>query len=375
MLNKLNTAFRLAENIRYSGDAKAIPQSLDGFETQRINRHIAQSGLRITDKLIPEIYEVLKSVFSRLQIISDSVNAYVYSSPETQATCFSDNKEECVIWLSSALIKLMSKDELRFAIGHELGHFLLGHNIEKKSDVESDEHLIKSRAQEISVDRVGLVACGSLDVAIHSLMKLISGLEDDLLRFDVGSFLDQMRGQKDDTKMYIGENSTHPSLVMRCRALVWFSMSEEYSKISGNSGGESLVKIDQRITRDSEKYVDGPARNRISEACDNLMMWLAAVASVRDGTFHKADQEVFQNLVGTESLTKLLNLYSGYNRSEVIQLTNRKMIEAINEYKKIAPADYNIKFPKITNQLSIDFKQSDFSSFVSKIISDWSRFP
>ena len=34
----------------------------------------------------------------------------------------------------------MSKDELTFVIGHELGHFLLGHSLEERQDTESEEY-------------------------------------------------------------------------------------------------------------------------------------------------------------------------------------------------------------------------------------------
>ena len=99
----------------------------------------------------------------------------------------------------------MSKDELTFVIGHELGHFLLGHSLEERQDTESEEYLIRSRAQEISVDRIGLVSCGSLNISIQVLMKLVSGLGEDMLRFDIGSFLDQMRDQRTNSIMHSGE--------------------------------------------------------------------------------------------------------------------------------------------------------------------------
>lgn len=364
MLEKLHAAFDLAENIRYSGDTRISLQSLSGDQTEKISRQFAQSGLRISKKLTPDIFEVFENVFSRLKININSITAYVYSSPETQATCFSDNRQECLIWVTSSLIKLMSKEELAFVIGHEIGHFLFGHNIEEKFDNESDEYLIRSRAQEISVDRVGIIACGSLNIAIQALMKLISGLDDKLLRFDVGTFLDQMKNQRGETILHEGENSTHPSLIMRCRALVWFSMSNGFLK----TGGEELIKIDQRITTDSEKYVDGPARERIADAKKTLTMWLAALAAVRDGVMDKSDQKIIQSLVGVEMLKKLLNLYSEQSRNEVLCTTKEKLIDALNHYQKIAPMDYRTNLPILEEQLSIDFNQPDFSSFVSKSI-------
>ena len=370
MSEKLKATFELADSIRYSGDVRLPFQKLGGDQTARVSHHFAQSGLRISEKLTPDIYEVFQKVLSHLQIPPDSITAYVYASPETQATCFSDSRHECVMWVSSSLINLMSKEELAFVVGHELGHFLLGHSLEKKLSDENEESLIKYRAQEISVDRIGLIACGSLNTATQALMKLISGLNQDMLRFDVGSFLDQMRIKKSDVAMHAGERSTHPSIVMRCRALQWFSMSDGYSRVCGGSGGEDLTKIDQRITADSDKYVDGPVRERITEARKDLIMWLAALASVRDGVFDKSDQKIVEGSVGPEKLEKLKNFYSGQSCSEVIDITQKKLTEALSYYQKIAPMDCQKNLPTFENQLSIDFNQPDFSNYLSKLIYD-----
>ena len=51
---------------------------------------------------------------------------------------------------------------------------------------------MQERAQELSVDRVGLIACGSVDIAIRALMKTVSGLSSEHLRFDVGTFISQL---------------------------------------------------------------------------------------------------------------------------------------------------------------------------------------
>ena len=155
---------------------------------------------------------------------------------------------------------------------------------------------------------------------------------------------------------------------MRCRALLWFSMSDKYYKICGNSGGENLNKIDQRITIDSEKYIDGPARERISEARENLVLWLAALASVRDGSLNKSNQKIIEGLVGSEMLKKLLNFYSEQNRTEAIDSTQNKLTEALNHYQRVAPHEATKKLPTIKRKIGVDFKQPDFLNYVSNLI-------
>jgi hypothetical protein len=367
MPDKLKSAVEYAEQIRFSGDQIADDIKLQSHQTDRISHFFAQSGLRISTNLTPEIFDVLRTVCDRLKLNTESVGAYVYSAPEIQAECFAGNKQECIIRVSSGLINLMASDELGFVLGHEIGHFLLGHGLTNNENKDSTEYFILNRCREVSADRLGMIACQSLEIAIRSLMKTASGLNDDLLRFDVGSFLDQMRSKKGVTA-YADEGATHPSLMMRCRALLWFSMSDGYVKTNGDAGGEILTKIDQRITRDMEKYVDGPARETIKEAREGVILWLAACASVRDGAFDKKEQEVTQRLVGDEKLEKLLQFYSGCGRNEVKKLTCERLLGAASLYKRIAPNEFLKKFDEIQNDISNEFQQPDFPSFLSELM-------
>ena len=79
------------------------------------------------------------------------------------------NDENCIITLTSAVINLLEFNEIKFILGHELGHFLLSHNIEENINLESQEGYIKKRAQEISVDRIGLLACKDINIATKAI--------------------------------------------------------------------------------------------------------------------------------------------------------------------------------------------------------------
>ncbi len=142
----------------------------------------------------------------------------------------------------------------------------------------------------------------------------------------------------------------------------------DLTKTNGDTGGENLTKIDQRITRDMEKYVDGPAREKIKEAREGFTLWLAALASVRDGAFDKKEQDVTRRLVGGEKLEKLLQFYSGCSRNEVEKITCEKLMYAASLYERIAPREFLIKFDEIQNDISNKFQQRDFPSFLSKLM-------
>ena len=85
----------------------------------------------------------------------------------------------------------MDADELRFIIGHEMGHVALGHtwlnslvggmagipSSSTSSAILTLAFLSWNRTCELSADRAGLLACGSLDKAVSSLIKLVAGPE------------------------------------------------------------------------------------------------------------------------------------------------------------------------------------------------------
>ena len=97
-------------------------------------------------------------------------------------------------------------------------------------------------------------------------------------------------------------------------------------------------------------------------------MWLAALASVRDGSLNKSNQKIIEGLVGSEMLKKLLNFYSEQNRTEAIDSTQNKLTEALNHYQRVAPHEATKKLPTIKRKIGVDFKQPDFLNYVSNLI-------
>ena len=83
------------------------------------------SGIRVSKNNYPEIYEIVEECADTLGIgvpyviISDSVSGMTASTAGTDQFAF--------IAMSSVIPMRMNKDELRFVIGHECGHLVMGH--------------------------------------------------------------------------------------------------------------------------------------------------------------------------------------------------------------------------------------------------------
>lgn len=127
----------------------------------------------------------------------------VRNAPETRAYLVATDKETLLV-MTSGLLKLYdnSEDELRFVVGRELGRIKCEHlkirraaygllaatQAINRTVVPAEAQsvlptlfagrlLTWSRESEISVDRAGLICCGSPKTAVASLTRLLHGLD------------------------------------------------------------------------------------------------------------------------------------------------------------------------------------------------------
>jgi len=349
----LAPAEKLAEKIRFSGDQ--LKPELDG--ERRVNNVIKsyfyQSGLQITQEVTPHLYLNLLRACDRLEIPISCFEAFVYASPEIQAECYSSGAIDCTLRFTSSFIDLLDNDELEFVIGHELGHFLLHHSMtQAKRNDEDLEYYIQQRAQEISADRLGLMACGSLDVAIRTLIKMVSGLSTHHLRLDTGTFISQLQKSKPQNNMF----ATHPSVIVRSRALLWFSLGETFQSGASLERSPGLDILDERINHDLDKYVDSDVREKIAEVKNDLYMWMAAYKVVEDGKFDKNEQKMFIVTFGEETFNKFLNFLNGLSEPEILNCIHEKLVSARNELEDLIPANFNKEINQIESKLNLNFK-------------------
>jgi len=108
--------------------------------------------------------------------------------------------------LSSRLLEVMIPAELRFVMGHELGHLVLRHNeipMPATAIVEDMAGVIVprgtalklfhwARAAEISADRCGLICGGDPEAAASGFFKIASGLSSARVRTDLAAYAKQV---------------------------------------------------------------------------------------------------------------------------------------------------------------------------------------
>lgn len=348
-LPNLNDARDLAKKYRYTGDMPQKAVNDTAQSARHIKRLLSSSGLQISPALTPKLYESLETACKNLKVPVESVYAYVSASPELQAQCFEADNNYCLINISSGLINLLSADEVTFVIGHEIGHHILQHNQEIKIQ-NSIEGFMSQRAKEISVDRAGLIACQSLESSLRATMKVISGLPDEFIRFDTSNFINQLRDADQKNATLEDSLTTHPSLVLRARALLWFSMNDEIP-LSDKLGSMSLEKINDWVRRDLDRYIDKPMREKIASVENDLFFWTYSKTATLKGKLTKEDRQNLVSEFGESNVKKLVSVIEGMSIDEVAEFLNQKISESSGELAQLVPGSIDKRIEEIDRKV------------------------
>lgn len=335
----LQSARDLASRVRLSEDRSG--KQIDLSEFQGRDQHkdsMLRHGLLISESMTPVLEERISSVCERLIIPRSSVTAFVYNSADVQADCLIDSEDSCVLRFTSGLINLMDAKEFQFVAAHELGHFLLGHGAcSQYTGDGSTEGFMTQRARELSADRVGFLGVDNLDESVQAIIKTASGLGDAFLRFDVSSFMSQTDMLSNPSR---GEsrNSTHPSMLIRCRALLWFSMSVSSIDELEKTPDSVIADIDKKVTRDLEKFVDGQVRARKQEIEDDITLWKACVLIIGEGAFKKEFQSRITSELGLGSLNGLKSFFESHSKNELETESDKRLNAVIGSAYKEFPS-------------------------------------
>jgi Zn-dependent protease with chaperone function len=235
-----------------------VLKAMSGFVNERAVRLVyLGSAVRVDERQFATLHYLLKDV-ARVLDTEDVPELYVAASPTLNAMTIGMNKP--IIVLHSALVDLLDEEELRFVIGHELGHALSGHAVYQTllrrlltmtgvlNAIPLGALGIRaivaalfewSRKAELSADRAGLLATQDPATAFRVHMQLASGghLEDlDTTAFFAQGteYLDAVDVRDSVLKLLLVENQTHPFAVVRAAELRrWVDSGEYTSYVAG----------------------------------------------------------------------------------------------------------------------------------------------
>lgn len=300
---------------------------------------LARSSLRLTEEMTPDVDKVIRTVCERIQIDRNLVDVYVFPSAEFNGFCYV-NDLPITVGISSSIIKNLKGNELAFVLGHEIGHALFKETANFNSNQECLEDQIFSRAVEISVDRIGLLAAGECESAFRAILKTLSGLDEELLRFDFTSFMNEARDVLDNEVTEQQLYSSHPPLAQRFKALVSFSSSDVFlSRINKeNKGSVSIDQVNKVITAGLTNQVDAKANELIKKGLADFAIWVVSLLVISK---KQVSLSAIENQCGIKidknDVEKAIRLIESYSNDQKANLLQEKIQAQLILSSKMAP--------------------------------------
>ncbi len=191
------------------------------------------SSVMVHEAQYPRVFALVQRICTQLEIPMPLV--FVREDNNVPAVALGFGEPYSLV-LSSHWIETFEDDELAFAIGRELGHIAAGHTrFLSLLSVNGNENALVSlvfggwlRTCTFTCDRIGLLACGSLDAAIRSIA--IASFHEFGRRVDTSQFIEQGREIATDSVLRWGEwLGSEPYATRRIAAMDAFLHSPLYA--------------------------------------------------------------------------------------------------------------------------------------------------
>ncbi|MCG5053281.1 MAG: M48 family metallopeptidase [Myxococcales bacterium] len=274
----------------------------------RHRRALLAESIRLSRHMAPQVSAALADCRDALGF-REPVEVFLRPEPVYGAFCARGRSGPLVVGLTARLLDEFSPEELRFVMGHELGHALFRHHDLPMPITATIEDIggtlvsraaqlklyVWCRAAEVSADRAGLLCCRDADVAATAFFKLASGLARPSLQVDLQAFASQIEAIASAPSATIREHdddtldcfSTHPYTPVRVRALLAFARSAVLARALGRTGGdmemeevERVVEADLALMEPSYLEETTPESERLRRA---LYLGGVAVAQAHEG--------------------------------------------------------------------------------------------
>jgi Zn-dependent protease with chaperone function len=286
------------------------------FNDRALRLMFLASAVRCSQEQFPDLYQAM---LDGCYILDLPVVPELYVSQDPLVNAFAIGQSKPFIVLNSSMVELMDPEEIRFVIGHELGHVLSGHAVYRtmllyliliaqrlalvpfawlglRAVIWGLEEWF--RKSEMSCDRAGLLATQDVEAARRSLMKLAGGRH--LNQFSSNEFHRQAReydavpDMRDSLlKLLQLQGNTHPFAVVRFAELDRWAEEGEYRDIlAGNyprREDDASASVADEVGAAAKSYQDS-----FNRSADPLV---GAVRGVANGAMD-AGTRLFNRMTG-----------------------------------------------------------------------------
>jgi Zn-dependent protease with chaperone function len=247
-------------------------------------------SFKLGEDLLPELYKPFRDVCEALNF-SEPVEFYISNAPDFNASASSSQEEDepHLVNLNSGLVNALDEDELRFVIGHELGH-IISKNIDIKGVIKFvfpnhqriplllyNKISLWDKLSELTADRYGLIACGDPNKCISAFFKMSSGLSLNRFNLNFATFLEENEKLLESFKKENTINvASHPMNPIRIKALEYFAQSTVYKLILEKKS----IETDPVLTSNMEELTNLLLVIRNSELDQHRSMFIASAGLV-----------------------------------------------------------------------------------------------
>lgn len=297
----------------------AKDSSGDNYWRSRMEGHC----MKVDKDILPEFHSLCQEVKCRLGF-DEPVDFYVTGDSTLNAfsVASEDDGHPHIVNVNSAMFDLMSQDELRFVVGHELGHIINKDTALKRlvyfvfpPDTTTPpvtlQHKIRLHDQlaELVADRYGYLANGNLNACITAFFKMASGLDLGKMNVSIGALLSDNRKRLDYFLNGRGLSQyDHPVNPIRVQAINLFAGADDEKALE--NGMEELINILLRVG-------NGPMD-------ENLSLFIASagliVANADGNVTDKEAEHIIQALAGLQIFPK--RFLEDVARADVPELFN-----------------------------------------------------
>lgn len=239
--------------------AADIPSEDDAYWQSKMEGHC----MKVEKKLLPELYALFQEVKEALNYTAP-VDLFVTGNSDINAFSLATKAEDKpnIVNINSGLLELMSNDELKFVIGHELGHLM-------NKDTELRRLLyfiyppettqipillqykirLHDQLAELVADRYGYLACRNLDACVSAFFKMASGLDLVKMNVKIEDLLeDNARRLEFFTKGEGMSRYDHPVNPIRIQAINLYAKAESEEQL--NKEMDELIQILLKLGND-----------------------------------------------------------------------------------------------------------------------------
>lgn len=275
----------------------------DDYWRSRMEGHC----MKADKNLLGNFYNLCHEVQERLNF-QEKVDYYVTGDSSINAFSIAaeDSEHPHIVNVNSELFNLMSEDELKFVIGHELGHLInqdtaLRRLINFVYPPQSTQipitlqykiHLHDNLA-ELVADRYGYIACGNLEACVTAFFKMASGLDLEKMQVSIDDLLANNSKHLDYFLRGGGmSHYDHPVNPIRVQAINLFASAR--NQIELDNGMEELIQILLKV-----------GNNPLDEPMSVFVATAGIIAANVDGSVSKEEYEqIIRTLSGSNIFPK-----------------------------------------------------------------------